>query len=73
MQHLANTALPRENGKIPICSEDEMSLLLTGGLPQGVPLPEEKSCEGQHVFVYDLPSKFNFDQSGQCAEVPEVV
>ncbi|CAM6128524.1 unnamed protein product [Calypogeia fissa] len=65
---IARSGLPKENLKFPLYARDHLDLNvpLRGGLPQGVSVPKETSCEGRHAYVYNLPAKFNSDLVAQC-------
>ncbi|CAM6086321.1 unnamed protein product [Calypogeia fissa] len=65
---LARIALPQENLNFPDYVRDHLDLTvpLRGASPQGVPLPNETSCEGRHAYLYTLPPKFNSDLVAEC-------
>ncbi|CAM6119200.1 unnamed protein product [Calypogeia fissa] len=66
MDAITKSALPTEILNSPNAEDLDVNLLLRGGSPQGVSLPEQRTCEGRRIFVYDLPSKFNVELVGQC-------
>ncbi|CAM6086331.1 unnamed protein product [Calypogeia fissa] len=64
---IANSGIPTERSvNSSNAGAVDLNVPLRGGSPQGVQLPEKRSCEGRRAYVYTLPPKFNADLVRNC-------
>ncbi|KAG6557770.1 hypothetical protein Mapa_000537 [Marchantia paleacea] len=69
MRYLRESALPPPNTSSDqpfIYPAKDKTLYVRDGTPQGTVAPEQPSCDGRYIYIYDLPRKFNADLVGQC-------